>query len=275
MVGDLLLASSRRGALGIYQAFAAAPDSLLPILVDSAQNTQPVFSPDRTRIAFSSNRAARDGNFDLYVMSADGRDLHRLTTDVGADRAPAWSADGSKVLFTAPRAATSQVYIVSADSADARLLTTSAGGNQSPTVSPDGKTVAFVSLRDGAPHVYRMPIDGHGDEARVGTGPLREASPRFFPNGDLGYGVERSGGSREWRIVRLPAGGGAPVPLAQTEQPLVTFAPSRDGERIVYVTGRPGQPKPDYRVFLRSLSLTATPVPLKLRPGEQIPSASF
>jgi hypothetical protein len=55
----------------------------------------------------------------------------------------------------------------------------------------------------------------------------------------------------------------------------VAFAPSRDGERVVYVTGRPGQAKPEYRVFLRSLSLTAVPVPLKLRSGEQIPSASF
>jgi uncharacterized protein YjdB len=273
VVGDLLLASSRRGTVGLYQALASAPDSLVPVLVDSAQNTQPARSPDGTLIAFSSNRGARDANYDLYVMNADGTGVRRLTTEPGVDGEPAWTPDGSRIVFTSARGGTNQLYVVSVDSGTARPLTTSAGGNQAPAVSPDGRSVAFVSLRDGPPHVYRIGLDGAG-EARVGTGTLREASPHFFANGDVAYGVERSNGSREWRIVRVPAAG-APVPIVQTDQPLVTFSPSRDGERIVYVTGRPGQSKPDYRVYLRGLALTALPVPLKLRPGEQIPSASF
>ncbi|HEU4588417.1 MAG TPA: Ig-like domain-containing protein [Gemmatimonadales bacterium] len=275
VVGDLLVASSRRGPLGIYQALAAAPDSLIPVLVDSAHNTQPVFSPDRSRIAFSSNRAARDGNYDLYVMSADGRDVRRLTSDPGVDGEPAWTPDGTKLVYASTRGAETQLYMVPVDSGEPRPLTRAPGVNRAPAVSPDGKTVAFVSDRDGVPHVYRMTLDGADPETRVGTGALREAAPRYFPNGDLAMGVERNSGSREWRLVRIPAAGGAPVPIGQTEQPLVTLAPSRDGERIVYVTGRPGNSKPDYRVFLRGLSLTAVPVQLKLRSGEQVPSASF
>ena len=48
-----------------------SPDTLLPVLIDGGANVQGVRSPDRTRIAFSSNRA---GSYDLYVMDADGRE---------------------------------------------------------------------------------------------------------------------------------------------------------------------------------------------------------
>jgi TolB protein len=273
VVGDLLVASTRRGVTGIYQALPDRPDSLIPILLDGAQNTQPAYSPDRTRIAFSSNRAARDGNFDLYVMDADGGNVRRLTTEPGTDGEPAWTPDGERLVFSSARQGATRLFEMPVEGGAARVLAGAGDGARSPAVSPDGRAIAFVSPRDGTPHVYRMEADG-GAVTRVGTGPFSEASPRFFPNGDLAYAVERSKGSREWRLMRVPAGG-APVALFQTEQPLVTFAPARNGERVVYVTGRPDRPKADYRAYVRGVAITAAPTPLRLQPGEQIPSASF
>lgn len=276
VVGDLLAASSRSGKLGIHQGLAIRPDSLVPVLVDSGVNLDPVLSPDRTRIAFSSNRGSREGNYDLYVMDADGSNVRRLTTARGSDSHPAWTPDGGRLVFTSTRNGVPQIYIMPADSADAepKPLTKSVGGNQDPVVSPDGRTIAFVSIRDGAPRIYRMALDGSG-QARATTGVLRETSPGFFPNGDLLFGVERKKGSREWRVMRMPDGA-APVALFQTEQPLLTLSASRDGERVIFVTGREaGKGRTEYRVWLRGLALGAEPVPLKLRPGEQFPTATF
>lgn len=45
-------------------------------------------SPDGTKIAFSSDR---DGNFQIYVMNADGSAPTRLTDNTAHDGAPAWS----------------------------------------------------------------------------------------------------------------------------------------------------------------------------------------
>ncbi len=45
------------------------------------------WSPDGTRIAFSSSR---DGNLEIYVMNADGRNVTRLTDDPAHDRNPDW-----------------------------------------------------------------------------------------------------------------------------------------------------------------------------------------
>ena len=46
------------------------------------------WSPDGTRIAFGSDR---EGNFDFYVMNADGSGLTRLTINVVVDFRPSWS----------------------------------------------------------------------------------------------------------------------------------------------------------------------------------------
>jgi Tol biopolymer transport system component len=47
----------------------------------------PAWSPDGTRIAFSSDK---DGNWEIYVMNADGSNQTRLTDDSAADYSPAW-----------------------------------------------------------------------------------------------------------------------------------------------------------------------------------------
>ena len=48
----------------------------------------PAWSPNGTQMAFASDR---DGNFEIYVMDADGSGLTRLTKDPASDGQPGWS----------------------------------------------------------------------------------------------------------------------------------------------------------------------------------------
>ena len=52
------------------------------------QDQDPAWSPDGSKIAFESDR---DGNYEIYVMNADGTAQHNLTNDGAYDRDPAWS----------------------------------------------------------------------------------------------------------------------------------------------------------------------------------------
>lgn len=79
---------------------------------DGQTNEKPSWSPDGTRIAFSSKRG---GNFDIYVMNADGTHERRLT-DAAVDDWPAWSPDGGSIAFTRNlSASTSEIYVMKAD----------------------------------------------------------------------------------------------------------------------------------------------------------------
>ncbi len=274
VVGDLLLSSNRGGSFGIYQMRASGSLNLLPLMQDSATNLQAALAPDRTRIAFSSNRS---GSFDLHLMDADGTNLRRLTTDAGNEGDPAWTPDAAQIVYTATRGTTTQIAIMTTDGGAARSLTTSSGGNHSPSVSPDGRSIAFISGRDGNQEIYAMNLDG-SNQRRLTKTAERESSPRFFRNGDLAYVVERGGRSRGSRVMRLAWGGTSASPLLQTENPVPAIAVSREGDRLAYVVGRitdAGKGRVEFSFFLQSTAPGSPPVPVPLNPGEQILNPSF
>ena len=62
--------------------------------------TEPVFSPDGSRIAFT---ATVGGNTDVYVMPAKGGDPTRLTFHPSEDRVRGWTPDGSRIVFASTR----------------------------------------------------------------------------------------------------------------------------------------------------------------------------
>lgn len=269
---DLLVASNRSGAFGLYQLRSDSPDTLLPVLVDGGVNIQGARSPDRTRIAYSSMRA---GSYDLYVMDADARNPRRITTDPGSEGEPVWTPDGSRLIYTAtPAGGLPQLVSIRADGTDPRAITSSAGGNRSADVSPDGRRLAFVSLRDGNPEIYETDIGG-GDARRITKTSDKEASPRYLPNGDLIFIVDK--GSKA-RVMRLPAGGVVAIQVAEIDQPVVALDVSRDGERLAYVAGRTaeaGKGKTQLTLRIQPLTVAAKPMLVPLRPGEQVLSPSF
>jgi Tol biopolymer transport system component len=274
VVGDLLVTSNRGGSFGIYQVRAQNPGTLIPILQDSASNVQAVLSPDRTRIAFSSNRS---GSLDLYVMDADGANPRRLSIESGNEGDPVWTPDGKQIVYTSTRGTATQIAVIAVEGGESRQLTTTSGGNHSPAIAPDSRTIAFISARDGNPEVYAMGLDGSG-QRRLTKTPTRESSPRFFRNGDLGYVLERGGRSRGSRIMRLPWGAAAPVQILQTEDPIPALAISREGDRLAYVVGKitdVAKGRVEFSLFLQSTAPNATATPIPLNPGEQILSPSF
>jgi uncharacterized protein YjdB len=272
VTADLLIASNRSGAFGLYQVRSDSPDTLLPLLADGGGNVQGVRSPDRTRVVFSSSRG---GSYDLYVMDADGRNARRLTVDAGAESEPVWIPDGSRIIYTGtPTSGVAQIMSVRPDGTDARPLTASAGSNRSPAVSADGRRLAFISTRDGNPEIYETPTEG-GEARRITKTSEREANPRWLPNGDLIYVVEKGGGAR---IMRLAAGATTAVQVLQVDQPVIALDVSRDGARIAYVAGRlsaAGKGKSQLTLRIQPLAAGSTPVLVRLRPGEQVSSPSF
>jgi Tol biopolymer transport system component/uncharacterized protein YjdB len=271
VVADLFVSSNRAGNPGIYQLRSGVTDTLRPVLADNFANIQPALSPDRTRIAFSSNRA---GSYDLYLMDADGGNLQRLTTEPGREAEPVWTPDGTRLVYTVTRQGEQpQLYTLRPEGRPAHALTAE-GGNHSPAISADGRSLAFVSTRDENQEIYVMPVDG-GEPRRVTRTSQRDSLPRFLPNGDLIYVVERGKGSR---LVRLAGAEGEPQTVLETDEPISGLAVSRDGRRVAYVIGRvtdPAKGKAQFRLFVRSLASAATPAHVTLRPGEHVLSPAF
>jgi len=63
---------------------------------DPNSDVQPTFSPDGKRIAFCSERT---GNWDIFLIDSDGRNLQQLTDDPTPEMHPSFSSDGSELAY--------------------------------------------------------------------------------------------------------------------------------------------------------------------------------
>ncbi len=110
--------------------------------------TEPAFSPDGTRVAFTGEY---DGNVDVFVMPASGGVPKRLTWHPAADRVMGWTPDGKRILFTSPRTAYSrfnEMFSVPADGGVEEKLPLPTGYQAS--MSPDGQSIAFEPTAGGS-----------------------------------------------------------------------------------------------------------------------------
>jgi Tol biopolymer transport system component len=91
--------------------------------------TNPAWSPDGEKIAFCSDR---DGNWEIYVMDADGRNETNLTSNPAHDMDPTWSPDGEKIAFTSDRDGNDEIYVMNADGTHQMNLTSNPCDDRDP-----------------------------------------------------------------------------------------------------------------------------------------------
>lgn len=113
------------------------------------------------KIAFHSDR---DGDFDIYVMDLLGGNQTNLTNNTAHDEDPAWSPDGSQIVFATTRdnvpTGGPEIYTMNADGSGSTRLTDNLESDAQPSWSPDGSKITFRSFRDGDGEVYVMDADG-------------------------------------------------------------------------------------------------------------------
>ena len=149
------------------------------ISADTANEAQPAWSPDGTKIAFVTDR---DGNNEIYVMNADGTNVRRLTTNAAADEQPAWSPDGGKIAFVSTRSGNTDVWVMDSTGANPAPLTNDAAVDVLPVWSPDSTRIAFQSNRSGDFAIFVMNADGSGITQLTDAG-VADGAPAWSPDG--------------------------------------------------------------------------------------------
>jgi uncharacterized protein YjdB len=267
--GELVVSSSRSGRFQLYVAERSNLAQLRKLSADTSGASDPAFSVDGSRIAFT---ALRGGRRDIYVMDADGTNPVPLANAPGSEGRPQFTPDGSAVVFQSDRSGHSQIFLQPIGGSEAVQLTQEPAVNTLPTVSPDGETIAFVSTRDGGTNIWLMSKDGSNQRAftrTVGLG--RSTVPHFLRDGSLAYLLENKGAGRTTtQIVKADLPTGRVTPLTGTDLLITDFAVSLGGDLLAVVVNVQGGGKPFYRVYVQPVGAGAAAVPVPTTGTEQM-----
>ena len=219
-----------------------------PLVTDAATEARPLYSPDGTRLAFTSTRG---GSANIYVLDLASGSVTRLTYAEAGEELDAWSPDGKYLYFAsgvADVARQADIFRVRADGGTPMQVSAEkflAEFQVAP--SPDGSTLVLNARglsggqwwRNGTSHIdetelWLKPVAEGTAYRRLLPGGEKHAWPMWSRDGrSIVYMSARGGVENLWRVG--VSEGAAPEQLTRfTDGRLLYPSMAANGSAIVF-----------------------------------------
>jgi dipeptidyl aminopeptidase/acylaminoacyl peptidase len=190
----------------------------------------------------------------LYLFDLASRKSQILTPGIYDESAPAWSPDGTSIVFQstrvegdADRSKNSDVFVIAAQAgADARRLTTFEGPDGCPCAwSPDGSTIAYLRGSEAKYSAYNenrlalVPAAGGASRVLTANFDRPVSNPRFTADGKSILMVVTD--DRAQYVEQIPVAGGAPQKLVDGRRVVSSYDLAPNG-RVAVLNGTATQP---------------------------------
>lgn len=163
------------------------------------QNYLPAWSPDGSKLSFTSNR---DGNPEIYVMNKDGSALRRMTNNPMIDVSPTWSPTGTQLAWVSDRTGQPKIYLMNADGTGQRLLVGDPKSDR-PTWSRGKFNEIAYAASTGPGYDIKIYSFATGEATKITDGIGSNESPAFSPNGrHIAFTSTRNGKSQLFTVDR-------------------------------------------------------------------------
>ena len=143
-------------------------------------DVSPAWSPDGSKIAFTSDRA---GTPQLYIMNADGSGVRRLTFQGNYNQTPQWSPRGDAIAFMArDERKVFDLFSVAPDTGVISRITQDQGRtNEDPSWAPNGRLMVFHTDRNGFGQLVVSDPKGNRQSVILGSDGADLVSPAWGP----------------------------------------------------------------------------------------------
>jgi Tol biopolymer transport system component len=226
-----------------------ARNTLTRLTFDPEDDSNPVWSPDGSRIAFASTR---NNSFGIYQKNANGIGEDELLLKVGASLLPEdWSLDGRFLIYSTTEGGGRDVsFLPMSGERKPVMFLKDQFFKRHAQFSPDGHWLAYVSNESGSYQMYVQSFPTGGGKWQVST--TGGVQPRWRHDGKELYYLALDG---KLMAVAVKAGNsfeaGTPEALFQTR--IYGMAPNSAFSQQYDVTA-------DGRRFLLNLDLSETSV---------------
>jgi Tol biopolymer transport system component len=157
--GSSIVFSSRRS--GEFQMYSMRPDGSGQqrlTFSDLQEGCGASWSPDGSRFAFGRSTPG-NASSEIFVINADGTGEQKLSGP--GDDSPAWSPDGTHILFNSVRSGSNQLWLMLADGQSPQNFTNAEEFTHNGAVwSPDGAEIVFSRAGVRSSSLFRMGADG-------------------------------------------------------------------------------------------------------------------
>jgi serine/threonine protein kinase/Tol biopolymer transport system component len=244
---------------------APTPSALPPVI---PQPTLTGGAPGEIAFATTINHISQ-----IYLLNADGTNLHRLTSLPKGACSFAWSPDGKQIVFVSPCSdkaslyPKSSLYLLNIETGKTTPLDYEPGGDFEPTWSPDGTKIAFTSLRDHSLQIYVLNLSDSSLTRLTPPGDNAQARyPAWSPDSSqILYTAMRFGLLQIWS---MSADGSNKQQLVRTGGTMSEYLPawSPDGDSLFFSETNSGLTSPSalarFDIHSNKFSLLSIPRPV-------------
>jgi serine/threonine-protein kinase len=159
-----------RSAIWVYDL---ARHTLVRVTADGELAFRPEWTPDGTRVLFSSDHGSKNGQRSLFAKRADASDsMHLIVASPRHAQEISWSAHGNMLAFRDgfdDGRTRRDIYALPIGDTTRRVVVATKADEFNPAVSPDGQWLAFASDESGRNEVYLTRFPEGGARQQVST----------------------------------------------------------------------------------------------------------
>jgi Tol biopolymer transport system component/DNA-binding winged helix-turn-helix (wHTH) protein len=230
----LYVAAGTNGSLQSLPISATGEPDGEPRSLVSAEGCRiilPAFSPDGSRIAFSSCLGRAGVLTEIWVMNSDGSNAQQLTPDATAGGQSVWYPDGRHILFESGVNGRREVFLMDVDTRQQREITEFDQDAGRIALSPDGTQLAYSPSVGGVVNIWLKDLAAQKTKQITFDKELL-GFPMWSPNGKFLSAELKRG--KSINIAILPSSGGAATQLTFGSGTRFPGGWSPDGDKIVF-----------------------------------------
>ena len=234
--GDIVFVSNRDGNNEIYVMKTDGTEAV-NVTNNSANDSEPSWSPDGNRIVFVSDRDGGDRN--IYILAIDTLEITRLTSDTDNNRNPVWSPNGNKIAFSSDRFSDYDIMTMNADGSDQIQVTFDEADETDPTWSPDSNQIAYVSGESGNLDIYVISASDGSPILTLTSDGNNDYDPAWLNRNDANLLAFTSNRFGDYDIFVINPSDGSGLTQITTDGSNETEPEwSPDGNSIIFVSDR-------------------------------------